>query len=222
MTSLQDLQNAYNNILGAHSPVQSFGQANDAFEVYVLALVLKAARDEGAKISFESTTGVTNHSPLVFRTSPGRIYSTSKDYSHAIVQFEDGLSFEGHVGVYLQGLAGVVHECDVLVIVRDEGIFCRRNMVHPKKLKAALTAECKFYTGKLGIDMGRQFIGVTVDVGNEDRFFLSNSDSKSVDRVLAHHRRQRYFGLSPLIPDSEGQVVAMFRTSFRNRKARLR
>ena len=122
----------------------------------------------------------------------------------------------------MQGLAGVVHECDVLVIDRSEGTFCRRNMVHPKRANAALTAECKFYTGKLGIELGRQFLGVTMDVGKEDRFFLSNSDGRSVDRVLAHHKRQRFFRLSPLNGDSESQVVALFRSSFRDQRARRR
>lgn len=222
MTTLQDLRDAYNQILAAHSPVQSSGQANDAFEVYVLSLVLRAAREEGAQISFESRSGSIHPSPLVFRTSPGRIYSNAQDYSHAIIQFDDDLSYEGHVGVYVQGLAGVVHECDVLVIDRNEGEFCRRNQVHPKRANAALTAECKFYAGKLGIELGRQFLGVTMDVGKEDRFFLSNSDGRSVDRVLAHHKRQRYFGLSPLNVDSENQVVAMFRSAFRNQRARRR
>lgn len=222
MISLKDLQAAYNSLLAPFSPVQHSTQANDAFEVYVLSLILRAAREEGAEIRFEGNSGSINPSSLVFRTSPGRIYSTAHDYSHALIEFDDGLSFEAHVGVYLQGLAGVVHECDVLVIDRDEGMFCRRNMVHPKRLNAALTAECKFYTGKLGIDLGRQFLGVTIDVGKEDRFFLSNTDGRSVDRVLAHHKRQRYFGLNPLNADSEGQVVALFRSSFRNQRARRR
>ncbi len=222
MTTLQIIKNAYNTILGAHGPVKSAGQANDAFEVYVLALVLRAAKEEGAQIRFESRDGGIFPNPLVFRTSPGRIYSTAQNYSHAVIEFDDGLSFEGHVGVYLQGLAGVVHECDVLVIDLSEGAFCRRNMVHPKRSNAAITAECKFYTGKLGIDLGRQFLGVTIDVGKEDRFFLSNSDGRSVDRVLAHHKRQRYFGLNPQNKDSEDQVVALFRSSFRNQRARRR
>ena len=116
----------------------------------------------------------------------------------------------------------MVHECDVLVIDRSEGQFCRRTEVHPKKVSTVLTAECKFHVGSLRIHLGRQFLGVTADLGTEARFFLSNSDGKSVDRVFAHHKRQRAFGLTPLDIDTENQVVAQFRNAFRNLKANRR
>lgn len=222
MTTAADLEAAYNSFFAGRAPVRSAGQANDAFEVYTLTLVLRASVEEGAAISFEFAGGGSPSSTLRFRSSPGRIYSTTHNYSHAVIAFPDGLSFEGHIGVYVEGLAGVVHECDVLVIDRSEGQFCRRTRVHPKKANTVLTAECKFYTGTLGIELGRQFLGVTADLGTEGRFFLSNSDGRSVDRVLAHHKRQRFFGLSPLIVDAENQVVAQFRSTFRNLKARRR
>lgn len=48
MTSLIDLESAYNKHLRSVVPVKSSGQANDAFEVYTLSLVLEAAKQEGA------------------------------------------------------------------------------------------------------------------------------------------------------------------------------
>ena len=123
MTSFTDLKAAYDALLGGYAPVRSPSEANDAFEIYVLALVLRAARQEGASIFFESSTGASSPTPLRFRTSPGRIYSTAPDFSHAVIEFPDRLQFEGHIGVYLEGVAGVVHECDVLVIDRAEGAF---------------------------------------------------------------------------------------------------
>ncbi|RLJ62728.1 hypothetical protein [Sulfurisoma sediminicola] len=222
MTSLADLQAAYNTLLSGYAPVASSGQANDAFEVYVMTLALRAAREEGASVSFESASGTHNPSPLRFRTAPGRIYSPANDYSHARIDFPQGLSFEAHVGVYVEGLAGVLHECDIAVIEAAEAQFCRRNWVHPKKADVLMTAECKFYTGKLGIALGREFLGTTADLGSDGRFMLSNSDGRSVDRVLAHHKRKRHFGLTPLNADSEVQVVAQFREVFRNARAKRR
>ncbi|HDY7465647.1 TPA: hypothetical protein RQJ52_004105 [Vibrio vulnificus] len=222
MTTLKDLENAYNQHLKNRVPVTSSGAANDAFEVYALSLVLEAARQEGASISFQTVNGTKSPKTLFFRSSPGRIYSKANDYAHAVIDFGNDLIFEGHVGVYVEGLAGVVHECDALVVDASEGEFCRRNMVHPKKSHTVLTAECKFYSGNLGISLGREFLGTTLDLGKEDRFFLSNRDGKSLDRVLAHHKRQRFLGLTPLNPDSEAQTISQFRTAFRNQKSRRR
>lgn len=222
MTSLSDLETAYNKYLEAKSPVSSSGQANDAFEIYTLSLVLKAAKNEGASIKFHSQSSNTKPSKLIFRSSPGTIYSKAHDYCHALIEFPNNLSYESHVGVYVEGLAGVVHECDVLVINANEGEFCRRNNVHPKKSSTILTAECKFYTGNLGIQLGREFLGITVDLGREARYFLSNSSGKSIDRVLAHHKRDRFFGLSPLNKDAEEQTISLFRNTFRNQISKLR
>jgi hypothetical protein len=222
VTTLTDLEAAYKRLLGTNTAVVSSGEANDAFELYTLSLVLHAAREEGAAIQFLSSGRKPNPSPLHFRASPGTIFSSAHDYTHAQIEFPGNFPLEAHVGVYVEGLAGVVHECDVLVIDAAEGIFCRRHRVHPKKSKMVLAAECKFYTGNLGIDLGRQFLGVTTDLGTTGRFFLSNSDGKSVDRVLAHHKRDRFFGLTPLDIDGEGQVIAMFRTTFRDWKAKRR
>lgn len=222
MTTTADLEAAYNATLASHSPVASAGQANDAFEIYVLTLALRAAREEGATIQFLSASGAINPSPLRFRTAPGRIYSPTKDYTHACISFSSGLAYEAHIGIYVEGLAGVMHECDLAVVEQAEAAFCRRNGVHPKKAAVLLTAECKFYTGKLGIALGREFLGTTADLGSEGRFMLSNSDGRSVDRVLAHHKRKRHFGLTPLKPDAEIQVIAQFREVFRNVQAKRR
>ncbi len=222
MTTLTDLQNAYNATLAGVAPVTSSGQANDAFEVYVLTLAVRAARGEGAAIAFASSSGIPNPSPLRFRTSPGRIYAPAHDYTHAVLSFPQGLTYEAHIGVYIEGLAGVLHECDIAVIEASEAQFCRRTHVHPKKADVLLTAECKFYTGKLGIALGREFLGTTAELGTEGRFMLSNSDGRSVDRVLAHHKRKRHFRLTPLDADSETQVLAQFREVFRNAIAKRR
>ncbi len=222
MTTLADLQKAYNATLSGFAPVASAGQANDAFEVYVLTLALRAGRQEGASIAFASASGITGQSPLRFRTAPGRIYSLTHDYTHGLITFANGLAYEAHIGVYVEGLAGVVHECDLAVITAAEAAFCRRNLVHPKKSAVLIAAECKFYTGKLGISLGREFLGTTADLGTEGRFMLSNSDGRSVDRVLAHHKRKRHFGLTPLSPDAESQVIALFREVFRNALAKWR
>lgn len=222
MTTQADIAAAYEAHLSGHAPVASGGQANDAFEVYVLTLVLAAATNEGATVHFQSAAGVENPSPLRFRTSPGRIFAQSKNYTHACITFPSGLSYEAHIGVYVEGRAGVLHECDIAIIQSGEADFCRRTLVHPKQNGVLLTAECKFYTGKLGIALGREFLGITTDLGVDGRFLISNSDSRPVERILAHHNRKWYFRLTPLSADSETQVIALCRTVFRRAIAKGR
>lgn len=222
MTTKEDLENAYNETLRHHAPVHGAGEANDAFEAYVFTLSLRAAKAEGATIGFETASGESNPSALRFRTSPGRIYSRVHDYTHGVIDFPGGLSYETHIGIYVEGVAGVPHECDVAVLERNEGKFCRRNRVHPKRSTVLMAAECKFYTGKLGIAIGREFLGATADLGSDGRFMISNSNGRSVDRVLAHHKKRRQFELSPESADHETQTIAMFREVFRNARSKRR
>lgn len=222
MASITDLRGAYNKVLKGMYPVSSAEQANDAFEVYVLSLILQAAKNEGASIFFENNKNIFNPSHLVFRTSPGVIYSTAQDYTHAIIEFNQNLVYEAHIGIFISGLSNVLHESDVSVINSNEGKFCRRGKVHPKKSNTILSVECKFYSGNLGIRLGREFLGLTVDLGKENRFFVSNSDGKSVDRLLAKHKIEHYLGLTPLSADKEQQVIALFRAAFRQQIAKNR
>jgi hypothetical protein len=92
MTTLADLQDAYNATLVGAATVCSSGQANDAFEIYVLTLALRASREEGAEIQFVSASGIINPSVLRFRTAPGRIYTSAKDYTHVLLSFSQGLT----------------------------------------------------------------------------------------------------------------------------------
>lgn len=222
MTSLADLRRAYDQVLKGSYPASSAEKANDAFEVYVLSLVLQAAKSEGASIYFESMAGINNPAYLVFRTSPGNIYSKAKDYTHALIKFSSDLVYEAHIGIYISGTSGVLHECDVSVLKSDEGNFCRRNRVHPKKANTILTAECKFYSGNLGIALGREFLGATMDLGKDNRFFVSNSQGDNLDKILAHHGRKHYLGLRPSLSDTEEQMIALFREVFRYCKAKAK
>jgi hypothetical protein len=215
MTTKSDLEAAYKKLFGAAIAVASSIEANDAFEVYVLSLVLSAAQKEGGVVSFASTAGIGSPTPLIFRTSPGYIYSKAYDYSHGLISFPNGEEYEAHVGVYVEGGAKVLHECDVSVVKAAEGAFCRAHHVHPKRASVVLSVECKFYTVNLGIALGRQFIGVTTDLGLDGRYFVTNTGGKSVAKLLAHHRREQFQGLSPLDLDKEQQLEAMFRSRFR-------
>lgn len=220
--TLQELIDAYSNTLGLFSSVQNAVHAHDAYEVYILSLVIKAAQDEGANVRFEDNRNKKNPAKLIFRSSPGNIYSIADAYTHAVISFPNLPDLEAHSGVYVQGLARVVHECDVMVIEAEEAMFCRSHCVHPKKNKVLLATECKLYTDNLGIRFGREFIGMTADLGKDNRFLFSNSLGTSVEKILEHHNRKGLPNVSPLDSDMEGQAVSMLREAFRSYKIKKR
>lgn len=220
--SLNQLESAYNSTLAGHGNVKRSRQANDAYEVYLFSLIIRAAQHEGANIGFEDNKNKSNPNKLVFRSSPASIYSNAGAFTHAVISFNGLPKLEAHVGVYVQGLAGVIHECDVMVVEADEAYFCRGHKVHPKKNKVVIATECKLYENNLGIKIGREFIGMTADLGKEHRYLFSNSLGPSLEKILVHHKRSRLLGVSPLNKDLEGEAISMLRQSFRDYRTKNR
>ncbi|MFY7926615.1 MAG: hypothetical protein ACOVN5_12460 [Aquidulcibacter sp.] len=196
-------------------------QFSDVFEGYIWSLVLQAAADEGADISFESVNGTNPLERLLFRTSPGFIYSIAEDYTHAVLSFRDiNPQLEAHIGVYVSGQSKVLHECDVLVLSRNEAATCRINSVHPRSHKVLIAAECKHYTTTLGINLARSFLGWRLDIKRDNRFFVSNTTSKSVEAIIANHNGQQGVNINLLANDQSDHLIHQFRRVFWNFKAK--
>src|ERR1700733_13601043 len=100
MPVLDDLVEAIESIVVSAAAVgyAEPSATNDVYENYVWALCLQAAAQHGATISYE-TVHDRPASTLIFRTSPGAIYSTTHEYTHAVLTFAGSLSLEVHVGV---------------------------------------------------------------------------------------------------------------------------
>jgi hypothetical protein len=113
----QDLLDRIDAALGFGVPTNysTASAANDLFEGYVFSLVIAAARSQGAQLSFEDVNEAAVTS-LLFRTSPGFIYSRAQPYTHARIAFPRCPELEAHIGVFVGGRSGVLHECDVAVI----------------------------------------------------------------------------------------------------------
>jgi hypothetical protein len=141
---------------------------NDLFEGYVFSLVVAAARAEEARVTFENVNEVAVTS-LVFRTSPGFIYSRAQPYTHARIAFPRCPELEAHIGVFVGGRSGVLHECDVAVIERSEAQICRTEGVHPRSGKLLITLECKFHAGTLQLGQARSFLGLTEELTKKNR-----------------------------------------------------
>ena len=134
---------------------------------------------------------------FVFRTSPGYIWSDTHPYTFALIEFPDVEPLEAHVGVRVSGKSGVLHEFDVCVIRRSEAQTSRRERVHPRHSKVLIGVECKFYTSALNLGLARSFIGLGVDMTAKSTFFVTNSSSQSVERLLSARERNWGVRISP-------------------------
>ena len=193
----------------------------DVFEAYVLSLVLKSARDEGATISYTSRDGRPATS-LIFRTSPGYIFSTAKNYTHVVISFPDQPTLEGHVGIKVSGKSGVLHELDVAVLESAEAENCRQNNLNPRSVKALLGVECKFYASSLQLHLARGFVGLVADLSVKNPFFVTNTNSASVEKLLSHRVKNGWErDISPTCKNTEvDRLIHAFRNCFKNYKAR--
>lgn len=193
----------------------------DIFEAYVLTLAIRAARTEGGSISYVARDGKPAKS-LVLRTSPGVIYSKQQNYTHVVIGFPGCPVLEGHAGIKIAGKSGVLHELDVAVLERAEAEHCRRNGVSPRSSKVLLGVECKFYASPLQLHLARGFLGLINDVSVKSPFFVTNTNSPSVEKLLSHRARHAWEkDISPACTNTEVErLVHAFRSCFKNFKAR--
>lgn len=192
---------------------------NDLYECYIWAIVLDAAKREGASISFLNCHGASA-TDFWFRTSPSSIFSKTHEYCHAEIVFDNCPILEAHIGIYVSGKSKVNHECDVAVIYKDEADTCRRNNVHPRSSKVLMSVEAKYYiSSAIGIGLGRSFLGLINDIYPNGRFFVSTQMSGSIDRLFSRHNKEYEIGLSPTAPDLEIRLRGSFEKIFRNFKA---
>ncbi|MFM0596832.1 hypothetical protein [Paraburkholderia dilworthii] len=210
------------SVLGAAisaSPIAS-SALSDIFEAYIFTLLIRAARDEGAAVNFKSRSGRSATS-LILRTSPGWLYSSAQDYTHALLEFPGRPALEAHTGIKVAGKSGVLHELDVAVLDRAEAENCRLNRVSPRSSRVLVGVECKFYTSALQLHLARGFIGLVADVSCKSPFFVTNTSSPSVDKLLSHRAKNGWErDISPTCKNSEVErLVHAFRSTFKNYKA---
>lgn len=191
----------------------SASQAWDVYEGFLFALVVATAGRHGATVTYENVNGASV-SDLVFRTSPGHLYSVTRPYTHAVVRFNGAPPLEVHVGVRVQGSSGVLHECDVLVLPAEEAALSRAQQIAPRGSQCVLVIECKYYTANLGIGHARNFEGLRADIRTQDELFVSNISAPSVVKYLDARGREFERNVLPNSPQA-GYVQAEIRRAFK-------
>lgn len=219
MSVVDDLLNALAAAVGgAGVSYTQASAAGDVYEGYIWSALIRAAVLDGATVTYRNVYGAAVNN-LIFRTSPGMLYSTSQAYTHAVLTFPNCPVLEAHVGVRVQGKSGVLHECDLLVLPASEADLCRANQVAPRSTRCLMAVECKCYlTSGLGIDLARSFLGLHADLGIRFTYFVANVRASRVERLLSGHNRRWE---NAVLPGSqqEAYLEAYLREAFKHFQA---
>lgn len=213
MTSITDLENAIDNLLSlsstgtilhlnSHTPER-------AFEAYIFSLCSKAVKNLGATATLTGSQSGPNPSIVIFRGSPGNIWSTSQDFCYLDCTLNDK-SFEVHVDVTYEGRSGANHELDVSIYSKAQADTARSHRVFPKMQKSLIGAiECKFYTSTPGVSLARTFVGLLTDCSSGKKFkaFISNQATDGLKKFLSTGPARSFTDLSPLDVSSEDRFV---------------
>lgn len=210
----------------------SAASKDDAYELYILSLLVEAALQEGsAPPRYLDRDGRPTTSPL-FRRGPGELHVESPLYTHVVLRFPDKPPLEVHLGVMVAGKTPAVisHEFDIAVIPADEADRCRRpdqpdrrraaqatrrrSRKHPQSSKVMLMVECKFYPGRsAGLGLARAFRGLVADISTEDCFFVSTQISSEAETFIGKFSRQIGNGV---LPPSNAALVSRLKDKFRS------
>lgn len=187
--SASELGAAISGVIGHGTLQAAYQNRADLYEVYLWAAVVKAAADEGASFAYKTASGSATP-PFTFRKGPGRIATAGSPYVHAELTFGNRPPLEVHQGIYVSGTSLNRHECDVVVLKRDE---CDRARAtpggNPRSSAAVIAIEAKLYGPKIGMSIARGFVGLKQDLWMKKPgvFLVTNSDMSLVARYLNRH-----------------------------------
>jgi hypothetical protein len=213
MATLAQLQAAVTGLItaaGASGALQLNSNTRErAFEAYVFALLVEAARRSGANVLLIGIKTGPNPNPLVFRGSPGRLGSTGQDFVYARCAL-NGTEFEIHVDVEFRGSSGAVHEIDVSIVDASHADAVRQTpSLLPTTRHVRGAMECKFYDSTLGVALGRAFVGLVSDCGRLNTAgFVTNGSSAGLASFLTAKRNvETFFHVTPLSSAVEARVL---------------
>lgn len=196
--------------------------ASDLFELYVFSLLIRAARNEGAQVHYRDVHDQITSS-LCFRASPGQIYGATHLYTHAVLDFGNNRPLlEAHIGIKVQGRAGIAHECDVCILHRQEATECRADRREPRSSKVVIAVECKYYSSRLKLELAREFLGLSLVLTRleGDSYFVSNTFENNVAKLLATERKRWGLNIVPSSTNSLNKLMYYFQNNFQDFKVK--
>ena len=193
-----------------------------AYAGYVFGLILRAVdrvADPKTVHLSSALAGTNKANPQVFviRGSPGPLNAGTQDFGFATFEHR-GTRYEIHLGAQFQGSSGVLHEFDISIIPGKDASKCRNSGKPPGPSSACAVFECKCYTKYLGIELGREFVGLKADFTSVPMARLvTNSQSDSVARFLRKTSRPKLtYRLDPNNSAMEQEFIYAVADELRN------
>lgn len=84
-----------------------------------------------------------------------------------------------------------------------------------------LSIEAKFYTTPLNLGLGRSFLGLTADISSQGAFFVSNTSSDSVEKLLSHKKQSWEHNIKPGNLTELERLIPAFQIIFKDFKAKI-
>jgi hypothetical protein len=196
---------------------------DSAYAGYIFTLVLRAVQRlaDANSIRLDSAQSGPQQPPpptiFVIRGSPGALHSTTQDFGYALFCYK-GTDYEIHLGAQYRGSSTVLHEFDISIVPKEDADESRLRQIPPGPGKASAIFECKFYDENLGLDLGREFVGLRSDFTSVPMARLvTNSDSESVALYLKKNNRPKLSRrIEPGNPGMEDEFIYAVADELRN------
>jgi hypothetical protein len=219
MATLSELENAIDALLSHPLGLSQYQLVRrieeKAYEAYIFGLCLRAVRELGIVPVLRGITGTP--APFIFRGAPGQVHSTLRNYGYAEFSVS-GQRFEIHAGVEFRGTSRMTHELDVCIMRAEEADKCRRQPDDPASASLFGGWECKFYSRKLEKGLGRAYVGLIDDMGNNIRL-TGMCSNQSHPQLLNYFKPQGrpfpHFRLTPLDPSNENVFVNQIKAAIK-------
>ncbi|SKB15018.1 conserved hypothetical protein [Planktothrix sp. PCC 11201] len=200
--------------------LQTLRDLEDWFKFYIFNIIIKAARNEGALVYYQDVLK-RNPETLVFRRRAGQIYDLTQPYTHAVIEFEQKPPLEIHLGVKIHGRLRVLYDCDVCVLYKMEAESCRTNQREPRASRIFMAINCQHYASELRLEFAQTFLAFSSELRVAgDCYFVSNSSSPAVGKLLASRKRKWEYDIVPSETNNVNRLMYEFQTKFKDFKAK--
>lgn len=186
----------------------SMRRVSSLYELYIMKIILEVATEErGAELEFIEN-GHRCLQPSAMKTGPHRVREASYTYARLYFPHVHRQGLEVHTGLKFRGKSGISTECDVAVLGAREANRSRECLLpkaqdcsgtaccDPRDHRILFSVECKCYTKNIGLEMAREFVGLSDDLAVPYKnvfYVVSYPIVRNGCSLLDHHRSGKYF-----------------------------